>query len=164
MEIWNLSPPSTHWVRAPDVAQGLACVLDAPEGDVLVLVTSPQEALRETRAAARLIRRLSGGRGRLLLATAHPTRAWAEQLGHEGVDEFWAVEHPPPAAATGPAPLGPVGESTCANLHTRTADGFTLSVCGRHADLMVIAGHHMSRWCLHRQRPCPHRPDRGSDD
>ncbi|MBN2499051.1 MAG: hypothetical protein JXR96_30960 [Deltaproteobacteria bacterium] len=163
MEIWTRKRDQLGWTMWPDVLRGLASLRDAPDAKVLLYVETPDEEHDRLVAALKLIRGLEQGHRDIVLASPHPSSDWVDSLRSFGVDHLWTVGH---RGADGPAGLDRIAQiqgGVCPHLHSRTARGVSLSVCGCHHDRMVLARHHLDRWCLRDGRGCPHL-SRGCDD
>ncbi len=147
------------WKEWPDAVQGLAALPVSAPAEVLLLALQPDRELPELLAAVRLIRERAGSPVRVVAASPHPSGEWLGPLWDVGVDAVWWIERPgtrkPQANRVAGRPQEVRGE-VCPALHSRTQDGVTLSVCGRHGDRMVLAARHLERWCLRHHVECPH--------
>lgn len=159
MEVWTRTADQLGWKEWPEPVQGLAWLSDHPVVEVLLVALNPDEELPELTAAVRLIRSTAGTSVRIIVASPHPSEEWVRPLQEIGIDHVWWVARPRPrrvprhemtARARG------IEGSVCLALHTATEHGVTLSLCGRHRDRMVLAPHHLARWCLDGHETCPH--------
>jgi hypothetical protein len=171
MEMWTRNEAG-EWRRWPHVAPGLDAVASAiPRVDrVLVVGRTPVEDDRAV-AAIRLSRRLAGGSLTVIAGQERPTRAWREAVCAAGADSALVVARRDEYEGRPDPPLDDareVGADVCPELHVVHERGVTLSVCGRHRDSMVLARHHLDRWCLAAHDQCPHwcagrGPDRAAN-
>lgn len=125
---------------------------------LLVVGTGPDDD-EQLFAAVRLARRLATGPLQVVAATAHPSAPWRESVRAAGADLALLVSRPKTGRSSKEPPLEHVvelGGGTCPALHAKREREITLSVCGRHADRLVLARHHVERWCLAKQQDCPH--------
>lgn len=75
-----------------------------------------------------------------------------------GVDQVWVIDrsHSHRNERLLHSRVLDASDRICPALHTRTGEGDSLSVCGRRSDLVVLARHHLDRWCLGHNQECPH--------
>ena len=162
MEIWTRQREQLGWTPWPDVPSGLASLVDVPDAQVLLRTEAPDVEHDLLVATLRLVQALAKD-GNVVIASPHPSADWVESLKPFSVDQAWVVERRgarrPPAIEN----LSELVQGICPHLHTKTIDGTTLSVCGCHLDRMVLARHHLDRWCLLGDSECPHRRPGGSD-
>ena len=158
MEIWTRQEGELGWKPWTDMLQGLASLSRPWAGAVLLVCESPDVEMTSVLATVSLIRRLTGPTTAVIVGSPHPSKEWLTPLAGAGIDQAWILDghiggsHSPGDRVGEPA----VAANICPALHSRTAEGTTLSVCGRHGDRMVLAHHHLHRWCLGRYLDCPH--------
>lgn len=163
MEIWTRQGDQLGWTPWPDVPRGLARLLDAPNEQVLLLSEAPDVERDLLVATIRVVRALARNRGHVVVASSHPFAGLLDELTPPGVDQLWVVERRETMRKATIENVSEVGRRTCSNLHSKTEDGTTLSVCGRRRDRMVLARHHLDRWCLMNPDSCPQRDEGGGD-
>jgi hypothetical protein len=113
---------------------------------------------RSLASAVRLAKRLGHCDLQIGVATSNPAGEWLSRAFEEGAN-FLAIESPGDLVQEGG--LGASSQrlnlhDCCPELHQRIRRNTPLSVCGCHQDRMVIAGHHLARWCLKNHGACPH--------
>ena len=163
MEIWTRQREQLGWTPWPDVPRGLASLLDVSGAQVLLLTEAPAAEHDIIVAALRLVHALAKDGGNVVIASPHPSADWVESLKLFGVDQVWVVERRGARRSPALENVSELGKGICPHLHTNTDGGITLSVCGCHRDRMVLARHHLDRWCLLDKRDCPHRCRKVSD-
>jgi len=163
MEIWTRQRDQLGWTPWPDVPRGLASLLDAPDEQVLLLSEAPDVERDLLVAAIRVVRALARNGGHVVVASSHPFAGLLDELTPPGVDQLWVVERHEAKRKATIENVSEIGGGICPNLHTKTENGTTLSVCGRRHDRMVLARHHLDRWCLMNPGGCPHRDHGGGD-
>lgn len=161
MEIWTRQREQIGWTPWPELIPGLSSLIDEPDAQILLHTEAPdmeRELLIET---LRLIHRLAPKTMSVIVASPYPSADLRKSLVPHKVDQFWVME---PHGAFGTATIGnvmEVADSLCPALHTLIEKQTTLSVCGCHHDRMVLAKHHLERWCLKGKERCPHWLERG---
>jgi len=163
MEIWTRQREQMGWTPWPDMPRGLASLLDVHGAQVLLLTDAPETEHDALVAALKLVHALARDDCNVVVASPHPSAGLIESLASCDVDQVWVVNG---RHSRRTAPLENVlglDHDVCPYLHTSTEDGTTLSVCGSHHDRMVLARHHLDRWCLKNDGNCPHRRHNGSD-
>ena len=149
MELWTKHADG-DWTPWPDLLRGLESLIDTPRGEVLLFTEAPDVDREALTAALRLIRTLAD-RVDVTVASPHPCSRLFEVVAPFHVDHFWLADSP--------HALGDVTEvlaPICPHLRTLTTRGVTVSACACHAG-MVLARHHLDRWCLENDPECPHR-------
>jgi hypothetical protein len=94
----------------------------------------------------------------LTIVTPHPCRSWLETLearafGRAGLEVRSSPDGDPVGTWTVSAALAAI----CPLLHLKGEEGVELSVCGAHANRMLVAATQMARWCMADHRYCPHK-------
>ena len=156
MEIWTRQRTHLGWTPWPNVACGLATLLDAADAQVLLLTEAPDVERLLLIAALRLVHAIVEGQPNVVVASPHPSADLVEFLIGHGVRQIWAVERRGTRRASTLENISELGPGVCPQLHAKTDAGKTLSLCGCRHDRMVLAGHQMRRWCLLGSRNCPH--------
>lgn len=163
MDIWTRQHDQLDWTPWPDVPRGLAKLLDTPDAQVLLLTEAPDIEHDLLIAAVRLVHALVANGGSIVVASPHPSVDLIDSLRPVGVDHVWVVERPGFGRKASIQNVSEISATVCPHLHSKTGGGTTLTVCGRHHDRMVLARHHLDRWCLRYNGECPHRR-RGDGD
>lgn len=151
MELWT-QEKAGDWSRWAGPVQALASLIEGRAKLVLFVGDGCDSDSDAMAAALHVARALSPADPLLVAATPHPSAAWAARVREAGAQRLWLLRAGSDRAPSGddlPAPI-------CPALHASAAGGVTLSVCGRHADRMVLAEAHLVRWCLGGNRQCPH--------
>lgn len=158
MEFWTSTREQFGWRQWPDVVQGLLGFCESSHGSVLLVSDRPDEEIESLLATVGLVRQLAGKDVSIVVASPHPSEEWLGPLKECGIDHVWVIDRstrPKADRLDGPGKLE-APRAICPALHVRTGERLTLSVCGRHGDRMVLARHHLERWCLGRNEDCPH--------
>lgn len=156
MELWTSQREHLGWTPWSDVSRGLASLLDAPNAQVLLLTEAPEAEHDLLVAALRLVHALAANGAEVVVASPHPSADLIESLAPCGVDQVWVVERRNAQQASTLVNISALGQGVCSELHAKTEDGTTISVCGCRRDRMVLARHHLNRWCLGNKESCPH--------
>jgi len=159
METWTRNEKG-RWRRwsQPGLALDLITSSSPRVVSLLVIGTGPEDD-EQLFAAVRLARRLATGPLEVVAASVHPSARWRESVREAGVDLALLVPQPQHCLLCKKPPLDVVvelGVGICPELHAKHEQGVTFSVCGRHKDRMVLARHHVERWCLAKKEDCPH--------
>jgi hypothetical protein len=94
----------------------------------------------------------------ILLVTRHLTRDVANKLHEAGFAHVILTKRNQGIQSDSPVfSLETIKDTICPLLHVVESHGVTMSVCGAHNDRMVLAPHHMNRWCLAGMDDCTHR-------
>ncbi|MBN1945743.1 MAG: hypothetical protein JW797_08695 [Bradymonadales bacterium] len=164
MEIWTQYEPA-RWRRWADTGQVIESFDSWPPSTVLLVATREPDETERVCGTLRLFRHLANGRMRMMVGSGHPSAAWCASVLAAGADQVLLVprswergrqdernpeEKPPLQQAI------ELDADICPALHVRRDGDVILSVCGRHADRMVLARHHLERWCLAAKDRCPH--------
>jgi hypothetical protein len=80
-----------------------------------------------------------------------------ESLRKSSADQIWAVEPHGFGRSHRIERVSEVGGNICPYLHAKTEGKITVSVCGGQKDRLILARHHLDRWCLAGEEDCPHR-------
>lgn len=148
MELWTRSAGGP-WTRREPMS-GLAAALDGRVGAVLVALDDADEVTD----ALRVARAVAPPGTPLLAAARHPSARWASRAREAGAARLLLADGGEPSR------FDEVAVPVCPALHARDDGGVGLSVCGRHADRMVLSGVHLRRFCLGHNGGCPHwRPE-----
>lgn len=158
MEFWTRNPKQPFWRQWTDAIQCLCGLGDTENGSLLLITDRPKCELGCLVATAGMVKKLAGDAISITVASPYPTWEWITRLKDCGIDHFWTVQRTnglkrrridvSRGLETGP--------SLCPALHVQVDGQITLSVCGRHCDRMVLARHHLERWCLSHHTECPH--------
>ena len=128
-------------------------------GRLAVVRCEPTERdLEELEAFVRVAVDLGVSRDALTVATPHPSADWLDRLVRHDLGDLRFA----PCSDNGPPRAGRVtaAESlgrVCPELHTTRSRGVMLSVCGAHADRLVLSAHQISDLCTRRYEDCPYR-------
>ena len=163
MQLFSRKPGDTPWQGPADPITGLAAVNDEVS-DLVLHVEWPILQAARLAGAVRLTRRLGGDRIRIGIATPHPAGEWLAEAFRAGADDLVICPGAPAQVLLAflPAARRCRLEDCCPHLHQRIRHNLPMCVCGRHRDRMVLAGHHLDRWCVGDVASCPHRS--GGDD
>ncbi|MBF0165923.1 MAG: hypothetical protein HQM01_15705 [Magnetococcales bacterium] len=163
MDIFISGSESTPSGSPSGVTAYVREALHAGAGERVILYSqAPLLEMDELRALVEVIHDYGQG-GEVVAATAHPDSTWRQRLHDQGVTRFWAVA-PEDAGGSG-RPLDPTrfieirAEAICPLLHTLEHASGSYSVCGGQEDRMVLAMHHLRKWCVTRPHVCPWRGD-----
>lgn len=145
MKLFMKRPGQAAWQGYAEPLLGLA---EATEDvcDLVFAVEWPILEVAPVTGAVRLARRLLDPGVSIGIATPHPAGEWLSAAFEAGADSLMMAPDSPRYA------LG----DCCPALHQRVRQNEPLSVCGRHRDRMVLAAHHLDRWCLGNHASCPH--------
>ena len=164
MEFWSKTSDQLCWKEWPDAMHGIAHLPASRITEVVLLTDEPHVEASGLVTTVRLIRELVGHAVTIIVASPYPSEAWLQPLKEASVDHIWLVARRRCEKLTrgGPDPLREINGSICPALHTGAEAGRTLSVCGCRHDRLVLARHHLKRWCLDAHQSCPHwSEDRG---
>lgn len=160
MKIWTRQADGGDWRPWSHPELGLEAVAGASPRVAAILVVGlgpPDDA--PLLASIRLARRLAAGPLEVVAASAHPTLRWVESVRQAGADLALLVNPPAQDRWSRKLPLdGAVAlcGAICPALHAQHEQDLTLSLCGRRQDRMLLARHHLERWCLAAKEACPH--------
>ena len=157
MKFWSKSDDQPCWKEWPDTMQGLASLPASRIAEVLLLTLEPDAEVSVLVTTVRLVRKLVGPAVTIVVASPYPSEAWLRPLKEASVDHVWLVERPgrERLGRGEPERVREIGSDICPALHSRAEAGSTLSVCGCRHDRMVLARHHLKRWCLGAYQRCP---------
>lgn len=160
MILWTRDDETDRWRSWPDALRGLAGLPESWAGAVLLVSDAPDDELPRLLATVQLVRRLFD-RATLIAGSPHPANTWMAPLHAAGVDHFWRVKgHGPNGAGARDAGAAvaraeALSAPVCPALHTRSADGVTVSVCGVRGDRLVLPRRQLERHCLCASASCP---------
>lgn len=146
----------TRWTRWEDIVAGVDFATD-PRREVDTVVLEEGVDGADIPVLVHLLRRLQPSPVRLIVTTSHPSALRAEAARDAGADQV-LLTGGHAGNGTEPPLRGAVelGSRLCPALHESLWQRQTLSVCGEHGDRLVLAPHHLDRWCLAGKEGCPH--------
>lgn len=157
MELWMRNGNGSSWEHWRDVLVGIEQAARAAPRAVVFATTGDPAEEPALLSALRLVRRLAASVPDVVVMSAHPSKAAFEKVAEEGSAQMYLLS----SAKFGDGPpvrveRDRVSSAVCPALHVCPEGGRVLSVCGRWYDKMVLARHHLNRWCLDRHDSCPH--------
>ena len=157
METWTQDVQGT-WATWSHAALCIEAAADPGVTQVVVVGRDGHEDPAIV-AVVRLVRRLASRSVDVVAASEHPSEAWYHAVRKAGATRAVLVT-PPRSRATPPEPglakATDLGGTICPFLQAQVRGSVTLSVCGHGADRMVLARHHLDRWCLATNAQCPY--------
>lgn len=160
MKIWIKYNNEDAWKEWFDVLTGIASIRPYEQVDVLFVIGRPLHEMETLLSGIAIVRRICGTAVSVLAICPCPSLQWISQLKSVGVDSVlgeWAVSsRGQRIVRVSCQDEVRLTEDACPALHTIENEKEAHSVCGRHNDRMVLAHHHLEKWCLENKDECPH--------
>jgi hypothetical protein len=142
----------------------LARLANGEAGEVKVFCGRPAEEFGELCAFVEAAIGLGVPTTAVTIVTPHPSSGWlraleARNLGPVGLE----IRSSPGSDLIGRWTVEEALRTICPELHLKVGDEVDLSVCGAHADHMVVSVAQMGQRCTADHRHCPHRIRRRTD-
>lgn len=162
MEMWTRNNSQVDWHECRDIMSGIAGLQSAGEVEILFVSECPLHELEQLLNEINIVRRIFGKSATVIVASPHPSRRWISSVKNADIDQIWEVSaHHEKYRKNLPDHTEQFANTACPALHIREEGGSTLSVCGCHHDRMILAHHHLQRWCLKNKDECPHWKENG---
>ncbi|MBN2718187.1 MAG: hypothetical protein JXX14_20245 [Deltaproteobacteria bacterium] len=157
MEIWTRYNSQIEWRQWPKILSGIEGLLQDEPVEVLFLSERPLHEIDQFISGIAIVRRICGESVSVIVASPYPSEQWISRLRTVGIDQVWTVSSRQQRyGQVSPEQVSQLTNAACPALHAREHGGKAISVCGCHSDRMVLAHHHLKRWCLKNKDECPH--------
>ncbi|MBF0192035.1 MAG: hypothetical protein HQL99_12975 [Magnetococcales bacterium] len=129
------------------------------DSHVILYSDNPEQERDEWIAVLDLLQGSANGKPVVVAATPYPTVAWQEWMTALGFDHLWvSAERLDGRRDSDQIQFFALENGLCPLLHIRSDPSSgqrAASVCGACEDRMVLAIHHLRRWCMAEPNVCP---------
>ncbi|MBF0272134.1 MAG: hypothetical protein HQL98_08745 [Magnetococcales bacterium] len=128
------------------------------DSQVILYSDDPEQENNELLAVLETLKEYARCNPEIVTATPYPTAEWQKRMTIAGFDRLWiASERLGRMKDPNQAQFFALEHPLCPFLHTRSdpSEQVSAPVCGVCDDRMVLAIHHLRKWCMTDPTPCP---------